>query len=275
MAELGYVEGGNLGYRARSAEGRFERLPELVNELLAANPDALLVATTPGGLAAKAATSTVPIVFVAVADPVGVGLVPNLVRPGGNLTGVTNIVAELTGKRLEILKTLVPAAFRVAVLLNPGDPVASIQLKAAEIAAGDLKIELRPIVHVRAVEDLDRAFAQAVGENADAAIRMVDPLSSALAKPTAEAAARYRLPVIYPFRENVVAGGLASYGTDLPSQFGQAAALMDKILRGTKPSDLPVEQPARFQFVINMKTARALGLTVASTLLASADEMIE
>jgi len=196
MAELGYVEGGNLGYRARSAEGRFERLPELVNELLAANPDALLVATTPGGLAAKAATSTVPIVFVAVADPVGVGLVPNLVRPGGNLTGVTNIVAELTGKRLEILKTLVPAAFRVAVLLNPGDPVASIQLKAAEIAAGDLKIELRPIVHVRAVEDLDRAFAQAVGENADAAIRMVDPLSSALAKPTAEAAARYRLPVI-------------------------------------------------------------------------------
>src|ERR1051325_10323751 len=215
MAELGYVDGRNVVYEARAAEGQFDRLPKLVNELLGINPDALLVGTTPAGLAAKAATSAVPIIIVSVADPVGVGLVDKLARPGGNLTGITNMVAELTGKRLEILKALVPAASRIAVLVNPGDPVAAVQLKAAEIAARELGIELRPVVHVRAAEELHPAFAQAVAEHADAAIRMVDPLSTALAKPTAEAAAEHRLAVIYPFRENVVAGGLPARCTRL------------------------------------------------------------
>jgi putative ABC transport system substrate-binding protein len=275
MAELGYIEGRNVVYEARAAEGKFDSLPKLVSELLGINPDALLVGTTPAGLAAKAATSAVPIIIVAVADPVGVGLVDNLARPGGNITGITNIVAELTGKRLEILKALVPGASRIAVLANPGDPVAAVQLKAAEIAASELGIELRPVVHVRAAEELNRAFVQAVAEHADAAIRLVDPLSTALAKPTAQAAAEHRLPVIYPFRENVVAGGLASYGTDLPSQFGQAATLMDKVLQGAKPADLPVQQPTRFELVINLKTAKALGITVPQSLLARADEVIE
>jgi putative ABC transport system substrate-binding protein len=195
--------------------------------------------------------------------------------PAATSPELPNIAAELTVKRLEILKALVPTASRIAVLTNPEDPIAAVQLKAAEIAASDLGIDLRPVVHVRAAQDLNRAFTEALAEGAGAAIRMVDPLSTALAKPTAEAAADHRLPVIYPFRENVVAGGLASYGTDLPSQFGQAAALMDKVLKGAKPADLPVEQPTRFEFVINLKTARTLGLAVPQTILARADEVIE
>jgi putative tryptophan/tyrosine transport system substrate-binding protein len=226
-------------------------------------------------VAAKAATSTVPIIIVAVADPVGVGLVRSLARPGDNVSGITNIAAELTGKRLEILKELVPAASRVAVLVNPDDPNATIQLQNAQAAALSLRIELQPMVEVRGVEDLDRAFATALREGAGAAIRMVDPLSTALAKQTAEAAARHRLPVIYAFRQNVVAGGLVSYGTDLSSQFGQAADLIDKVLKGAKPADLPVQQPTRFELVINLKTALTLGLAVPQSLLARADDVIE
>jgi putative ABC transport system substrate-binding protein len=162
MGELGYIEGRNLAYLTRFAEGRFERLPELVQELIAADPDALLVATTPGAKAGKAATLTVPIVLVSVADPVGVGLVQSLARPGGNLTGITNIQAELTGKRLEILKEIVPAASRVAVVINPDDPNATVQLRNAEAAARSLQIELRPVVEVRGADDLEPAFARAV-----------------------------------------------------------------------------------------------------------------
>jgi putative ABC transport system substrate-binding protein len=275
MVALGYLEGANLTFQSRFAEGRLERLPELARELVASVPDALLAATTPAAVAAKAATSTVPIIIVAVADPVGVGLVQSLARPGGNVTGITNIAAENTGKRLEILKEIVPAASRVAVLVNPEDPNATIQLQNAQAAAHSLRIELRPIVEVRGAGDLERAFATALQEGAGAAIRMVDPLNTALAQQTAEAAARHRLPVIYAFRYNVVAGGLASYGTDLTSQFGQAADLMDKVLKGAKPADLPVQQPTKFELVINLKTAAALGLTVPQSILARADEVIE
>jgi len=275
MGELGYVEGRNLVIQSRFVGGHFERLRELARELIASNPDALLVATTPAATAAKAVASSVPIVIVSVADPVGVGLVQSLARPGANITGVTNMVAELTGKRLEILKEIVPGARRVAVLVNPEDPIAEIQRQYADAAARRLGIELRPFAEIRGAADLEPAIAAAVREDADAAIRMVDPLSTTLAKQTAEIATRHRLPVIFLFRQNAEVGGLAAYGTDLTAQFGQAAELMAKILKGAKPADLPLEQPTRFELAINLKTASALGLTIPPALLARADEVIE
>ena len=275
MRDLGYVEGGNLIVEHRYAEGSFERLPSLVSELLAWKPDLLFVSTTPGGLAAKAATSTVPIVMVSVADPVGVGLVASLVRPGGNITGVTNIAAELAGKRVQILTEIVPAAAKVAVLINPDDPIAPLQMDSAKSAAGTLGIQLDPVLHIRGGADLEDAFAAAVRAGAAGALRMIDPTVTELRKPTAELAAKYKLPVIYPFREDVVAGGLMSYGTSLPDQYRQAAGLVHKILNGAKPADLPVEQPTKFEFAINLKTAKALGIVFPQSLLTLADEVIE
>jgi putative ABC transport system substrate-binding protein len=275
MRELGYFEGDNLIFEKRFADGHFERLPGLAQELLGFGPDAILAATTPGATATRAATAAVPIVIVAVADPVGTGLVHSLARPGGNVTGVTNIVAELTGKRLQILKEIAPAATRIAVLVNPDDPNAAVQRHHAEAAARNLQVELEPMLHIRSASDLDGAFAAAIRAGAGAAIRMVDPLSIALAKETATAETKYRLPVVHGFRPNVAAGGLVSYGTDLSSQYGQAADLINKILKGAKPADLPVEQPTKFELVINLKTAKALGVTVPQSLLARADEVIE
>jgi putative ABC transport system substrate-binding protein len=233
------------------------------------------VATTPASLAAKAATTRVPIVFAAVVDPLGVGLVASLAKPGGNITGVTNIVAEFTGKRLELLKELVPSASRIAVLVNPDDANATPQIREAEAAARVLGIELHPILHVRADGDAAKAVSEAASARADAALRMADPTIYRLQRETADAAVKYRLPIIFPFRENVVEGGLLSYGTNLPAQFAQAARLVAKILRGAKSAELPVEQAATFELVINMKTAKTLGLSVPSVLLARADEVIE
>jgi putative ABC transport system substrate-binding protein len=275
MADLGYIDGRNLIIQSRFAEGSFERLPELARELVASDPDALLVATTPAATAAKVVATRVPIVIVAVADPVGVGLVQSLARPGANITGVTNIAAELTGKRLEILKEIVPGTRRVAVLFNPDDPNAAVQRQYAEAAAHTLGIELRPFAEIRGAADIEPAIAAAVREGADAAIRMVDPLSMTLAKQTAELATRRRLPLVFPFRGNAEVGGLVAYGTDLTAQFGQAAELMAKILKGARPADLPLEQPTRFELTINLKTAKELGLTVPPALLARADEVIE
>lgn len=275
MAELGYIEETNLVFDRRHAEGRFAHLPDLARELIARSPDAMLVATTPAAIVAKAATSSIPIVIVAVADPLGAGLVQSLARPGGNITGITNITAELAGKRLEIIKEIVPAARRVAVFINRDDPNATLQMRYAESAARALEIQLEPISDIRGADDVEKAFKEAVRAGAAAAIRMVDPLSTTLAKKTAEAEIRYRLPVVYPFRPNVVAGGLVAYGTDLSEQFAQAARLMDKILKGAKPADLPVEQPTKFELVINLKTAKALALTIPPAVLARADEVIE
>jgi putative ABC transport system substrate-binding protein len=275
MRDLGYVEGGNLIVEHRYAEGNFERLPSLVSELLAWKPDLLFVSTTPGGLAAKAATSSVPIVLVSVADPVGVGLVASLVRPGGNITGVTNIASELAGKRMQILKEIVPTATKVAVLINQDDPNAPLQMDSAKSAAGTLGIQLDPVLHIHGGDDLDGAFAAAVRAGAAAALRMIDPTVTELRKPTVDLAAKHKLPVIYPFREDVVAGGLASYGTSLPDQYRQAAGLVHKILNGAKPADLPVEQPTKFEFAINLKTANALGIVFPQALLSLADETIE
>ena len=275
MRDLGYVEGQNLVIEHRYADGRFERLPSLVRELLAWKPDVLLVSTTPGNLAAKAETSTVPIVMVAVADPMGVGLIASLSRPGGNITGVTNVGAELAGKRVEILKEIVPAASKIAVLINPNDQNAPLQMQSARLAADRLAIELEPVLNVRGGADLKGAFETAVNARAAAVLRMIDPNSTDLRTETLALAAHHRLPTVYPFREDVLSGGLVSYGTNLPDQYRQAATFVHKLFTGTKPADLPVEQPTKFELAINLKTARALGLTIPPTLIARADEVIE
>ncbi len=275
MRDLGHVEGQDYVFDYRFAEGHFERLPLLAKELVALNPDVLLVGTTPGNLAARSVTSTVPIVMVGVADPVGAGLIANLARPGGNITGVTNVIAELTGKRLEILKELVPTASKIAIIVNPDDPNMPLQMRNAEPAARSLHVQLEPIVPVRGAGDLPSAFETAKRAHADAALRMVDPLVGALRKQTVALAAEYQLPIIYPFRESAELGGLASYGTNLRSQYRQAATFVHKILTGTNPAELPVQEPTKFELVINRRAATALGLTVPPSLLATADEVID
>jgi putative ABC transport system substrate-binding protein len=280
MQTLGYAEGPSYSFEARYAEGRFERLAALAEDLLGRNPDVLLVQTTPANLAAKAATAkattaSVPIVMVGVADPVGVGLVPNLARPGGNITGITNIGAELAGKRLEILKELIPSLSKAAVMINPGDANAQAQMASAEAAAQKLTVKLDPVLEIRSANDLQGAFAAAVSAGAGGALRMIDPLESALRRPTAVLAIEHRLPIMFPFREAVELGGLVSYGTNLQDQFRQAATLVHKIFNGAKPADLPVEQPSRFELVINLKTAKALGVEVPLFFQQRADEVIE
>jgi putative ABC transport system substrate-binding protein len=275
MRELGYVEGQNLVLETRFADGKFERLPMLAQELVRLNPDVLFVSTTPGSLAAKAATATIPIVFVAVADPVGARLVPNLSRPSGNVTGITHIVAELTGKRLELLKEIVPSASRIAVMVNPDDPNATAQIENAEAAARTLGVQLRPVVSVRGAGDLERAFEAIARSGAGAVLRMVDPTGGPLRARTMALAAGYRLPMMFVFREDVEAGGLVAYGANLLAQYRHAATFVHKILRGARPADLPIEQATRFELVFNLKTAKMLGLTIPPSLLLRADQVIE
>jgi putative tryptophan/tyrosine transport system substrate-binding protein len=273
MRALGYVEGQNLVLEERYAEGKLDTLPALAKDLVRTQPDLVLAATTPGNVAAKAATSTIPIVMVLVADPVGAGIVSNVAHPGGNITGITNIVAELGGKRIELLKQIIPSLTRVAALVNTDSPNAAPQLRNAQDGARALGIELRSIP-VRSAEELPRAFDAAAKAGAGAAIRMIDPLVFMLRKQTAELAATHRLPVIYPSREDAEAGGLIAYGTDVAEQFRQAATLVDKLLRGAKPGDLPIEQPTKFELVVNQRAAKALGLTIPPALLLRADQVI-
>jgi len=275
MRELGYVEGRNLVLEPRFAEGKLERLPMLAQELVRLRPDVIFVSTTPGSLAAKAATPTIPIVFVAVADPVGAGLVANVARPNGNVTGITHIVAELTGKRLELLKEIAPSASRIAVLVNPDDPNATVQIKNAEAAARTLGVQLQPVLTVRGASDLERAFEAISRSGAGAALRMVDPTGAPLRARTVELAVRHRLPVMFAFREDVEAGGLVAYGASLPAQYHQAATFVHKILRGARPGGLPIEQATKFELVVNQKTAKKLGLTIPPSLLLRADQVIE
>jgi putative ABC transport system substrate-binding protein len=275
MTAQGYAEGKSWTLDERYAEGRFERLATLAQELLALAPDVLLASTTPANLVAKQATRKVPIVMVLVANPLGTGIVTNLRRPEANVTGVTNIVAELAGKRIEILREMLPAATRFAVIVNPGDQNTPGQMKSAEQATGALGLELGPILEVRTPADLERAFRGAAAAKAQAVIRMIDPLVFIMRQQTAALAMQYRLPVIYPSREDVEAGGLIAYGTNIGDQFRLAATYVAKILRGAAPRDLPVEEPTKFELVINLKTAKALGLTIPPSLLQRADQVIE
>jgi putative tryptophan/tyrosine transport system substrate-binding protein len=274
LRERGWVEGQNLAIEYRWAEGSVERLPALAAELVHLHVDVIVtIGGTPASLAAKHATDTIPIVMAVGADPVGTGLVASLARPGGNITGLTLFVPELEGKRLELLKEAVPGLSRVAVLANPVNPATARALRATEVAAQALRIPLQ-LLEVRDPSEFESAFAAMAGAQTDALIVLPDPMLAAQRPRVVELAAQNRLPVMYAFREDAEAGGFMAYATNFPDLLRRAAGFVDKILKGAKPADLPVEQPMKFELVINLKTAKALGLTIPPTLLFQADEVI-
>ena len=273
-AKEGWIEGKNLLVEYRYAETP-DRVPTLVAELMALTPDLLVASGPQAAVALKSATTTIPIVFVAVADPVGIGLVQSLSRPGGNMTGLTTWVpGNLIGKQIEILRELVPGAAKIAVLVNPSNPMHRHSL-ADELprTARELSIAL-PTVEATTAEELDIAFTSAAAQRADAIIVVGDTLTIRHAPRIVALAAKHHLPAIHFFRI-LADGALVVYGPDIADLFRRAGGYVDKILKGTKPADLPVEQPTKFELVINMKTAKALGLTVPTSLLVSADEVIE
>jgi len=277
LRDLGYVEGRNVVIEYRSAEGKRERLPALAAELVALKVDVIVAGNTPAALAAKQATTTLPIVFTSVVDPVTDGLVASLARPGGNVTGLSNLAPELVGKRLELLKQAVPGVSRVAALWQPGvfpERTDQDMLKAADVAARALGVRLQ-FVEARGPADIDRAFADMTKARAGALTVLGSPMFINERRRLVDLAAKNRLPAVYPAREFVDAGGLMSYGPNLADLFRRAATYVDKILKGTKPADLPVEQPTKFELVINAKTAKALGVTIPQSLLGRADEVIE
>jgi putative ABC transport system substrate-binding protein len=277
LRDFGYVEGRNLVIEYRDAQGKLEPLSSLAAELVALKVDIIIASSTAAALAAKQVTSVVPIVFATVPDPVASGLVASLARPGGNVTGLSNLNADLVGKCLEYLTQAVPGVNRLAVLWQPGafgERTEKQMLKAAEVAAGTLGIQLQ-FVEARAPADIDRAFAEITGASADALAVLVSGMLLGERKRLVDFAAQHRLPAIYTFRELVDAGGLMSYGVSLADLFRRAASYVDKILKGAKPAELPVEQPIKLEFVVNLKTAKAVSLTVPPTIIARADEVIE
>jgi putative tryptophan/tyrosine transport system substrate-binding protein len=275
MRDLSYAEGQNISIEPRWAEGRFERLPDLAAELVRLKVDVIVSVVTQATVAAKNATRTIPIVTVAAGDPVGSGLVPNLARPGGNVTGPSSMYAELAGKQLELLMKTVPKVSRVAVLWNPANAVWQAQmLRQTENAARALRLQ-RQLLEARGPDELEGAFAAMTRERASALLVQVDVIFALHARRIADLAAKHRVPAMYGAREHVVAGGLMSYAPNVLDLFRRAATYVDKILRGAKPGDLPVEQPTTFELVINLKTAKALGLTIPPSLLQRADQVIE
>jgi len=277
LRELGYVEGRDLAIESRWAEGKLERLPALAAELVALKVDVIAAGGTLAALAAKQATRTLPIVFANAGDPVGSGLVTSLARPGGNVTGLSMLAQELVGKRLELLTQAVPGVSRVAILRQPGglgERTEKDMLKEAEVAARALGV--RPqFVEARGPADFDRAFSDMTRARAGALTVLPSAMFNTERRRLVDLAAKNRLPAVYPWREFVDAGGLMAYGSDLADLFRRAATYVDKILRGAKPADLPVEQPTKFELVINLKTAKALGLTIPQSLLGRADEVIQ
>ena len=272
--ELGYVEGQTIALEVRWAEGRLERLPELVAEVVRLKVDVLVVGSTPGGLAAKKATTTIPVVMVGVGDPVRSGLVASLARPGGNLTGLSLMNPEISGKRLQLLKEVVPKVSRVAVLTNPGTQSHAFFWQETQEAAQKLGVQLQA-VEARRPEDFEGAFGAATRGRAGALLVFDDGLFNGYRTQIVALAARSRLPAMYGPRHFPDLGGLMSYGPNFPDQWRRTAAYVDKILKGAKPADLPVEQPTRFELVINLKTARALGLTIPQSVLIRADHVIQ
>jgi putative ABC transport system substrate-binding protein len=274
LRELGYVEGQNITLEVRWAEGRTERLPELVAELVRSKVDVLVVATTPAALAAKNATRTIPVVFVAVGEAVEGGLVASLARPGGNLTGLTLLNTEVSAKRLELLKEILPRISRVAVLTNPGNPIHTMFWRQTLTAARTLGLQLQPI-QVRAPEDFEEAFQTATSGHADALLAFDDSLTVGYRTRLVALAAKHRLPTMYGLREFPDSGGLVSYGPNFPDQYRRTGTYVDRILKGARPADLPVEQPTKFELVINRRTAQTLGLAIPPSVLARADQVLE
>jgi putative ABC transport system substrate-binding protein len=274
LRELGYIEGQSISVEYRFASGQVERYSGLAAELVRMKVDIIVAPATPQALAAKQATSSIPIVFVLVADAVGAGLITNFARPGGNITGLTSSSAELGGKRLELLKQMVPRATRVAVLYNPTDRSNVIVLKQLQESVPRLGLVLQPL-QVRERREFEGAFVAMTRERADAMFGTPGALTFEHSKILVDLAARHRIPAMWGHRNFVDAGGLMSYAVNLYDQNRQAAVFVDKILKGAKPGDLPVEQPTRFELVINLRPAKALGLTIPPSLLVRADQVIE
>jgi putative tryptophan/tyrosine transport system substrate-binding protein len=277
LRDLGYVEGRNVVIDYRSAEGKPERLPALAAELVALKVDVIVAPNTPAALAAKQATRTLPIVFIGVGEPVTSGIVTSLARPGGNVTGLSIVSPELVGKWLELLKQAVPGVSRVAALWQPGamdERTEKDMFKGAEVAARALGVRLH-FVEARGPEDFDRAFSDMTRARAGALTVRPAPMFVSERRRLVDLAAKNRLPTVYPWREFVEAGGLMAYGPNLADLFRRGATYVDKILKGTKPGDLPVEQPPKFDLVINLKTAKALGPQIPQSLLQRADQVIE
>jgi putative ABC transport system substrate-binding protein len=277
LRDLGYVEGQNITIEYRMADGNIERLPELAAELVHLNVDLIVAVATPAGRAAQQATKTIPIVVNAMGDPVQDGLVASLARPGGNITGTSFLGPELVPKRLALLKELVPRVSRVAVLRQPGafsESTMRDMLKETTEAADTLGIQLQ-FLEVRRPDELDRVFSTIAKARAEALFTFPSTMLFAEQRRIVELAAMHRLPAVFNAREFVQLGGLAAYGANLNDLFRRIAVYVDKILKGARPSDLPVEQPTKFELTINIKTAKSLGITVPQTLLARADEVIE
>jgi putative ABC transport system substrate-binding protein len=273
LRELGYIEGKSVAYETRSADGKLDRFSVLTDELLRLKVDLLAASSTAEALAFKKATRTIPIVFVVSSDPVSDGLVDGLARPGGNITGVTTIASVLAGKRLELLRETVPNLHRVAVLWNPRDPGSTQQWKESQLAGQELGLQLHSM-EVSSADRYESAFKEAAKAGSSALAQMAGSVASANRKQIADLAAKHGLPAIFERADFVESGGLMSYGPDRSESYRRAAVMVDKILKGTKPSDIPVEQPTKFEFVINLKTAKQIGLTIPPNVLARADRVI-
>jgi len=272
LRELGYFEGKNIVVERRFAAGRYDELPELAAELVRLKVDVILAASTPVAHSTKKATSAIPVVMV-VADPIGTGLVSSLAKPGGNLTGLSDFHGDLITKRLEILKEVVPSASRIAVLLNPGNPSCSLQMKDLTAVAPALGLTLFA-VEAKGLDDIAPGFTTMKKQRAGAVLVCGDRLFSTYRRPIFDLATKSRFPAIYSTKEYPEAGGLMSYGANFPDLYRRAATYVDKILKGTKPADLPVEQPTKFEFIVNLKTAKEIGLTIPPNVLVRADRVI-
>jgi ABC-type uncharacterized transport system substrate-binding protein len=273
LRTLGYVEGKNIAFEYRNAGNKLDRLPALADELVRLKVDVLLASTTPAAVAAKNATRTIPIVFYGGFDPVALGLVDSLARPGGNVTGFTGIAPALAGKRLELLKETVPKLSRVAVLWDPQNPGSAQQWKESQLPARELGLQLYSI-EVSSADKFEAAFKEATKARSAALALMASPFFYSNQKQLADLATKNRLPAIYPREEFVAAGGLMSYGSDRVESFRRAAVFVDKILKGKKPADIPVEQPKKFELMINLKAAKQIALNIPPNVLARADRVI-
>jgi putative ABC transport system substrate-binding protein len=274
MRGRGYVEGQNVSIDVRWPQGTFEHDPSAVAELINSNVDVIVAQGTPTVIALRHATSTIPIVMVAVGDPVGFGFIASLARPGGNITGLTNIAVELSAKLMELFAELVPGMKRVGLVHNPNNPAVTMALRETENAVGKLNMQVE-VVDAQTSDEFERAFAQLRAKSVDGVVLFGDQTVIENSRRIAELAQSARLPTAFQRRENVDAGGLLSYGPDLNNDFRQAAFYVDRILKGEKPAELPVMQPTKIELVINLRTAKALGLTVPLIMQMTADEVIE
>jgi putative ABC transport system substrate-binding protein len=274
LRDLGWVEGQNVGVEYRYANSKLERLPQLAAELVRLKVDVIVTGGEPGIRAAREATRTIPIVMALSGDPVATGLVASLARPGGNITGLSLVNLELGGKRLDLLKEAVPKVSRVAVLWNAANPVKALELKSTQVAAGALGVRVTSF-EVRAPADFAPAFAAIAKARSNGLIPLVETLTIAHRRQIGELALKNRLPMIAELREFAEAGGLMTYGPNQLDLYRRAATYVDKILKGAKPADLPVEQPTKYEMIINLKTAKALGLTIPQSVLIRADEVIQ